>query len=794
MRRLTVVLALVLVGGLVLVYPLLRRGGADASSVRWREAPPAGTPVPPLECEAEGYPCSWDQASPAALERTMVLATRAANEFAAGGVTAAAAWLGEQTDVVRVEVGPGVAGFRIDGGRYTWVGEMPSTVKTSGRVAWWDRLADAIVPTAHAQVVGQDQFTDGKINQRDFRRAVLVDKVIAIGERDDDPSKALAAIPAYTGHVEVRKSFTNTEKSAGAVESGEPDVLAWRDFLGWEAFDLIFVSTETLRTCTQLATVGSSADASPDSSAGSGLLRQLLGALGITGEEETPAEEPDECEPRGFFTGDFIQVAGTADNIRTEVLRRTQANGYALDFVVLSSTPTKDCSASPLGGCETFDVLLAAVMVTPDFFGQVYGKRVSSDPGGISMDRKLIYLNAPYSNQFEGLYQRFFGSRRESTLLTRDGDDGWAVGAFAGMSVLIQTLADGFAVDASPVSSVDPAVWSHGSQVRGREIVTLLAEDGSPLQDGMPLPFEGILNDGIDDALTVTALVEGLFDGFPGAPPAPAMAWLEVDGQRVGQEQRVLADPAVYNWGTVAFERVPLGLDLTTAAYEVDVVVRIDRGRRELSESRYSVSLLAVDPLCDWSAQVSGLTTASMGGAAMATAYTRTGSRVSSTLNFHHAPAVDAWALVPDPDTPLTLSLAFPGGLESGLFQVENAVLNGRTFPLSAYGRGTVKLTVTKPSKPAGPPPRTGEWFDAGTASVNGEFSVDFERIQSYLAFDERTGPMNVTGRFHWTAGCPNGLRPGSGGPDWGLPIERERAAGVLPKEFLDSFPRGGGD
>jgi hypothetical protein len=90
-------------------------GRTSDGRLRILTAPPAGEPMSPLECEAEGYPCSWGAADDGVWSRSMELGMLAAERFASGGPDAAGEWLRSQPEIVSVRLGPEVAGFRLDG-------------------------------------------------------------------------------------------------------------------------------------------------------------------------------------------------------------------------------------------------------------------------------------------------------------------------------------------------------------------------------------------------------------------------------------------------------------------------------------------------------------------------------------------------------------------------------------------------------------------------------------------------------------------------------------------------------
>jgi len=179
---------------------------------------------------------------------------------------------------------------------------------------------------------------------------------------------------------------------------------------------------------------------------------------------------------------------------------------------------------------------------------------------------------------------------------------------------------------------------------------------------------------------------------------------------------------------------------------------------------------------------------------------------MTNAINLHHPPNVDAFSLVPDPDTPLSLSLSFPGELRTGVFALDNSVLFGRTFQLGAGDiRGEVHLTVHRDEKAV--PPRgfassggtdivNEPWEKFGIQRVSGTFSVAYARLQSWMTLEERPG--TVTGQFVWAPGCANAMGLQAGGSRGAEPrasnYDRERAAGLVHEQvrrnILDNMGR----
>lgn len=757
----------------------------NESYPRIRTAPSSGAPPPAFECEAENYPCSWGDAEETVWPRSVALADQAAGVYAKDGLPATVAWLKAQAEIVSLRTGPEVAGFRLEGGRYMWVGAIPNEPEpadeeSAGNMLFNKQAPDRLtpvtsltaralvssvlslgVPSAFAYVVGPDQNEDGKINQRDHKRALIL-------------------APFKSSETEMVRSILESSRFyAGRVEVfNEQTGVGWQKFLGWEAYDIIHVKTVGISTC----------ETNPE------LPNNAL------------QDDSDwDCQFVGLMSGDKTTTQGNAgtstpDKVLEEI---------GLDTFHITTMGTQaDGTQGPVSK-EIY------TLVTPDFFLKKYGSLYPNEFDVHPMDKKIVYLNAAYTdNGTPGFYERIFGLEESAgTLVVWEGPPDlkkmkekarrmykalvaghstYEQGGDAKVEDLLAQLNS-----PEPIEYAESGSWILGHPVRAREIVTIVDEEDQPLLDGMAFPLDGTVNDGVPDAISsLRVKVEGLFpDRFDTAyyPEIPAVR-IEVDNKVIG-EILLVGEPTVDGDVFLTFENLPLGFDLKPAGlHEIDAVMILP-GIREQGESRYSVQLSTLDPDCQWSAEVLGLVAAGLQGEAMGTAFTKSGDYSRVSVNFHQHPSVDAFLLVPDPDTPLSLNLGFAGALESGTYPLDRSVLWGRTWQLSQLGTGHMDLIVHKNPQASGnsskPVPTSGQWADAGVSRVTGEFEVEFDRIQSWMTLQEKSGPVYVRGRFAYAPGCINGLKPPPGSPKREPSVSRERREGLVPQEFLDSLPGG---
>jgi hypothetical protein len=268
-----------------------------------------------------------------------------------------------------------------------------------------------------------------------------------------------------------------------------------------------------------------------------------------------------------------------------------------------------------------------------------------------------------------------------------------------------------------------------GRGVRAREIVTLIDEDGNPLEDFIELPTRGKPDDGRNDVITrLRAKVVGLFPEDLGDHTYldKAVAWIEVDGNFVGREVSLMGQPANGDTVTVQFEDVPLGFDLETGrSYEVDVVAKL-QGRSEDSESRYSVILYSPNPDCFWTAVQTGPGSVRR--------------RSSGTIHVGRHPAGSGEIdLAPQRDSPLAGAQIY---FES--WPLKEGV---HTLQSSPGFEGTAWMVAYVPESAHNPGVAGTVWITtAESERVEGRFDVEVAELWGQM--------VHLTGEFGWKAGC----------------------------------------
>lgn len=214
-----------------------------------------GPPVT-LECEEEGYPCSFAESDPDALDRTFVLLEALNGVRNTGSMADVRAYLESQSDVVSVYGDDRALQFRVEGAGPAYFLDVsglqpPPSVIESEPVASQPIASQPIVTQATMvgdrgnSVVGEDSNGDAIIDNHDTKRAL----VLAPYEwhfKTDDESEEVATIlgnlPAYQGRVVFKRNTVEPPDS----QNGQITIY---DYLDWEDYDVIYISTHGQRKC-----------------------------------------------------------------------------------------------------------------------------------------------------------------------------------------------------------------------------------------------------------------------------------------------------------------------------------------------------------------------------------------------------------------------------------------------------------------------------------------------------------------------------------------------------------------
>jgi hypothetical protein len=530
------------------------------------DAPIPGLALPPesepgLECERKDFPCSWLAVDSAVRARSIAVGREALGRSRSSGIPAARAWLESVEGIAEVLADSAGLVFRLRGGRRVWVetapddGRFGAGAHGAGPPAASAAMPPPFNPPAAAppgSIVGEDRNGDDKVNQRDQRRALVL-----------DPYLHEVAFTGYTGGPRVAALLEKSEAYAGQVTLQVDNEISLASYQGWAEYDLITVFSHSGvkcagNDCAWLLWLGIHLDpslAATDVAA----LRAWLEPIGL----ELRVRMAD-VKRKTVQAGDSLywSVGASAD-----FFRHTYPRGLDRKIIVI-------------GSCSSMDPAMILAMTGPPrsdastYFGFTNLVEARDAEGAVSSFLDLMVD--------QGLSARQSYSQLRKRGLTRFVDDE-GVTEFVGHMV---------------------------RNPRAREIIRLVDAKDTPLRDGADLDslVGGSIGDRVPDSLTVTALVEGvitgnedagLVDHSTGSEVVHMEAWLELDGKRIGRTEGLLDKPKRGNVIRVDFKDVPVGFDLRKdQQYELEAVLLLPSEKDEEGESRYSVRLSGAS--CSW--------------------------------------------------------------------------------------------------------------------------------------------------------------------------------------------------
>jgi len=462
-----------------------------------------------------------------------------------------AALAAQDPRVVEVLSGPHNLRIRVEGAPPIWVsarsgygipgspGQAASPYRSdaaagaeegSGRGIHGTGGAEARRDAPRPAVVGQDRNGDGKVNDRDHRRALVLSPY-RFEFQDFDPQGAVPILAATRGYGEE-----NVEYRVNAWAG-------WESFLGWEDFDVVVVATHGGRVC------------------GSDGCRHGLN----TGDYFDTVEEAIALFRRHNVPGmmaDFAQAVTSGERFSAMVSADffTHPDNYpeGLHGTVVIAVA---CESANRPG-EPFDLGDALVNASPSSTGDARGgvwvgwtETVWSDDATAATEALLEYLS-------RGLTARDALSR-----------------------IALRGLHQGVPVEGGPVPEV--VVRTRGSgDLRIRELPWLLDDFFAPLPDGGDLTWAvvGSLGDGEPNRLDLELDVDGVMPGTEGG----YRVRFELDGERVGSSYSLAGSDAWDLFTREAFfPAVPMGRDLVPwETYTLEAIVELPEGGESRTEVR----------------------------------------------------------------------------------------------------------------------------------------------------------------------------------------------------------------
>jgi hypothetical protein len=196
----------------------------------------SGSPQPPeaepLECETQGYPCTWSEVPKEITHRTKTLAVEAAAKLKAGeAMNDVAAWLQSQSDLADIQGEEDALRFRLAGGRAVWVVNDP----VEG------------TPSNSLQATPLSEMPHFVANSGKPRSALVLAPLFyessSLFREVNDVANTLNNTRGFGGRVETIVNDTASSNKAGVG-----------DFASFHSYDVIYVATHGTTVCQDLKT------------------------------------------------------------------------------------------------------------------------------------------------------------------------------------------------------------------------------------------------------------------------------------------------------------------------------------------------------------------------------------------------------------------------------------------------------------------------------------------------------------------------------------------------------------
>jgi hypothetical protein len=187
----------------------------------------------PLECETQGYPCTWSEVPKEITERTKTLAVEAAAKLKAGeAMSDVAIWLQSQPNLVDLQGEDDALRFRLEGGRAVWVVNDPVEGTPPSNLLRREALHD---------------MTHFVANSGKPRSALVLAPLFYEGKglfgEVNDVANILNNTRGFEGRVETIVNDTASSNKAGVG-----------DFASFHGYDVIYLSTHGTTVCKDLKT------------------------------------------------------------------------------------------------------------------------------------------------------------------------------------------------------------------------------------------------------------------------------------------------------------------------------------------------------------------------------------------------------------------------------------------------------------------------------------------------------------------------------------------------------------
>jgi hypothetical protein len=502
-----------------------------------------GDPVP-LYCELDNYPCSLADSDPDALDRTFELLEALHAVRDNGTMDDVRDYLEAQPDVVSVGGDSQGLRFRVDGAAPAFFTEATPLSAESQAPLRSNARTSAPSPPAARAVVGEDRSGDGKTDNRDYKKAL----VLAAYEWQWRPYDVSEQIATILGNIRPYQGRVTFKRNAVEPAVGQDGAITLHDFLNFQDYDMIYVATHGVRMCWLPFDGGD----------------PRCGVVIDSGTVRTPGSEDLPL----FGVPGMLPLSRWGES--SDAPSGTYQVGLSHDFWQYWYNGRLDNALVAFMSCETGGPL-----------GSELAEAMGNERFAMTGWSEIVNVGQAFQ-----AYTVFFEALFEGRTVL----DGLEDVEDAGLSPYVNTRGD-----VSSLQVFTPSV----DDLRIFEIPRLMYE-GQEMYDGADVtPFvTGTLGDPTSDSLTLTLQIDGV---TPETQNDFSVRYRVDDMDTTGTYDLASAMPVTSGATTYEVEHdVDLGFGLTGGEFPIEVIVDLPEG----GDSRFSVDATAAP--CSIDATLSG--------------------------------------------------------------------------------------------------------------------------------------------------------------------------------------------
>ena len=558
-----------------------------------------------LECEIEGYPCTYDEVDPRVLEESFTALDEAVKLVEEGDdIQSAVDYLESRQDVVEILSEPEGIRFRLKNGPPLWVVNAAAVTAGSKAPGAGENTSINLVlgpPSPNYQSGGGD---DGPIGESErgeepYKKALLLSPFFWDFDGDETDVVKFYLEKSHRNYscdnceVVVKKNSVPEKEYEESDEAYEflktlniNFGVTLDDFKSWNDYDLIHLSTHGIQICENIICVG-----------------MLMTGMFIDVGDYKSALEVFSPEPGVAWGKMAVPGCGLLD----KTIKDKETSAQQREEAVIKWS-NKGCGAFPNRYWQ---------LVTPDFFEYHYQNSNNT------LNEKMIFLSACESMKDLTLAKALAGENTTVYGWTESVNAGG--GATAAIKFYEHYIRDGLRAEIAyekvkdrlindednPVlarykpkgisieSILPPELLQQGEEnTRGREIITLMQPIYRvELQEKDAIPTNGGAGDGKNDKLLFLVQIDGIDES---QNPDDFVIHLAVDGEEL--EETFTPQEKISDYSYWTLDEVELPFDASERDYiELEAWVELPTG----GFSRHVLEEIELAN-CGWTGNMSG--------------------------------------------------------------------------------------------------------------------------------------------------------------------------------------------